>query len=448
MIELSGGRFSCCDGQPRRDFLKAGFLGLGGLSLSDLFRLRSATAAPSRPSPSTAVIFVELAGGPSQFETYDPKPDAPAAYRGPFTSTPTNVPGVHLSSAMAEQAKAMDKLAVIRSLHSDTRHHRKGEHLFVTGHYPDTDPNNKNLAPSVGSYVAKMRGSEKEGLPAYVGVPNVGRYGDASYLGAAYNPFEVRSNPASDNFRVRNLSPVGRLDASRLEDRSALLKELDQTRRAVDQNSVADAMDAFNERAVDIVTGEHAQQAFAIDQEPRSLRERYGMSRTGQSMLLARRLVESGVPFVTVRTGRWDDHWDLPEAFNKQHVHFDRAMAALVNDLHERGLAKDVMVVAMGEFGRTPKVNDGRNGTRGPGGRHHWGRVMSGVMAGGGLPGGTVVGASDDKGGEPVEAPYRPENVLAMVYRHLGLDPSRKFKDNTGRPRYVLDNRGLIKELV
>ncbi len=445
MFGLTGSASTCCDGVKRREFLKAGFLGLGGLSLADFLRLRAHAATPVKPTiPGKAVIFIEMTGGPSHIETYDPKPEAPPEYRGPFAATPTNVRGVYFSEAMAEQAKVMDKMAVIRSLHHDSGSHGTSRHLIQTGYYLDDRSSNENAMPSVGSYVSKLRGPNADGMPAYAAVSRSPSYGDAAYLGAGHNPFVAGGNPASDNFRVRNLSTAGDMDARRLKDRAALLGELDRTRRVADQNGVADSMDSFNQQALDLVTGERAQRAFDIEREPRKVRERYGMTRQGQSMLLARRLVEAGVTFATVRTVGWDDHNNLVRSFNNRHARVDRGIAALIQDLHERGLDKDVLVVAMGEFGRTPKINN-----RGPNpGRDHWGRLMSGLLAGGDLPGGTVVGASDAKGQEPIQAPYRPENVLAMVYRHLGIDPSTKIKDNTGRPQYILGERGLINELV
>lgn len=448
MLELTGSPFSCCDGLPRRSFLKAGFLGLGGLSLPDILKLRAEAARDGRPVRKTSVIFLELAGGPSQHETWDPKPEAPAEYRGMYGVAKTSVPGVYFSDRLPEQAKVMDKLAIIRSMHHDSGSHRTSAHLTQTGYYLNDRQNNENEMPSAGSITAKVRGPNASGIPAYVAIPNAMRFGGAAYLGKGHFPFQTGGNPNSDNFQVRNLSLVGGLNEKRLEDRQKLLSCFDESRRILDTRGVADAVDDFTAQAFDIVTGNRAREAFDIQQEDPKTRERYSRTRYGQSLLLARRLVEAGVTFVTVRIGGWDYHWDLEERLNRIVAErgFDRGLAALVEDLYERGLDRDVLIVASGEFGRTPRMNDGRG--RGTPGRDHWGSAMSVLLAGGGLKVGQVVGRSNSKGEEPAESPYRPENVLATVYRHLGIDPELTFRDHAGRPRYILEEREPIEELV
>ena len=239
---------------------------------------------------------------------------------------------------------------------------------------------------------------------------------------------------------------AGGLDASRVSNRRQLWRSLDQAQQIVDTNGVAESVDDFARQAFDIVAGDRDREAFDLNREAPNTRDRYGRNQTGQSMLLARRLVEAGATFVTIRSGGWDMHWDLDERMAKSGAPFDQGLAALIEDVYERGLERDVLVVAMGEFGRTPRMNDGRD--RGTPGRDHWGNLMSVVLSGGGLRVGQVVGASNPKGEEPADSPYRPENVLAMVYRHLGIDPRRTFPDLAGRPRYLLEERGLIDELV
>lgn len=445
MIELSGPQFASCDGVRRRDFLKAGFLGLGGLSLSGLLRARALGAAESRPR-GTSVIFVELAGGPSQHDTYDPKPLASAEVRGLYGVARTPLPGVVLSDRMSRQARVMDKLAVIRSMHHASGSHRTSAHLTQTGYYLRDRQNNENEMPCVGSIVAKQLGPNAPGVPPYVAIPRVMRFGDAAWLGHGFNPFPTGGNPNKDNFQVRNLALTRGLDERRITSRRRLLKALDASHRILDTRGVADSVDDFTRQAFQIVAGPRARRAFDLERESPQTRDRYGRTTLGQSMLLARRLIEAGVTFVTVRAGGWDMHWDLDARMKRSGIPYDAAVAALVEDLYERGLDRDVLVVAMGEFGRTPRMNDGRK--KGTPGRDHWGNLMSVMLSGGGLPVGQVIGASNAKGEVPTEAPYRPEHVLAMVYRHLGIDARQTFLDHSGRPRYILEQRELISELV
>ena len=446
MIELRGKTFKCCDGLSRRDVVRVGFLGLGGLTLSQLLRHRAEAALEGNAVPSTSVIFVELAGGPPQHETYDPKPHAPSEFRGMYGVAESKIPGVVLSDRMPQQAKVMDKLAIIRSMHHDSGSHRTSSHLTQTGYYLSDRQNSENEMPCVGSLVAKIRGSNAPGVPPYVAVPSVMRFGDAAWLGHGYNAFATGGDPNSKDFRVRNLALTRGLDASRISDRRELRRSLDESKQFLDTRGVAESVDDFARQAFDIVAGDRARNAFDLDRESTATRDCYGRNRTGQSMLLARRLVEAGATFVTIRAGGWDMHWDMDARMATSGAPFDKGVAALIADLYERGLDRDVLVVAMGEFGRTPRMNDGRD--RGTPGRDHWGNLMSVMLSGGGLQVGQVVGASNPKGEVPVDAPYRPENVLAMVYRHLGIDPRRTFNDHSGRPRFLLEERGLIHELI
>lgn len=441
MPTTSNEKATFCDGLTRRSVLKAGFLGVGGFSLPDILQLQSASAS-SVVGDTKAVIFVELAGGPSQFETYDPKPDAPIEYRGEFGVVATNVPGVLFSELMVEQSKLMDKLSIVRSVHHQSNSHDPSSHLSQTGYYKRGAKGGRSSAdtmPCFGSVIAKLRGPNVSGLPAYVGVPKVMRNGQASYLGKAYNPFETVRDPNTPEFRVENLSPVSGLTDGRFNDRRGLLTSFDGQRRLFDLEGSSSAIDRFREQSFELVTGPRARAAFDVEAEPDSLRDAYGRTTTGQNLLLARRLVESGVTCVTVSVTGWDDHGKLASGLKQRGPAYDQGMAALVRDLYERGLNKNVLVVAMGEFGRTPRYNSAA-------GRDHWGAVMSVLLAGGGLQPG-VVGSSNSKGEFPVEAPYRPENVLAMIYRHLGIDPQLTFDDFSGRPRYLLEEHRLISEI-
>jgi len=441
MLTLEGQRIHCCDGLPRRTFLKIGTLGLGGLSLADMLRHRASAEKTQRNANKTSVIFLELAGGPTQFETYDPKPDAPADYRGAMQTIDTRLTGVHFSEMMAEQARIADKLVIIRSVHHNSSSHDPSSHLTQTGFYKTGAKGGPNQSPCIGSVVDKLRGSNVQGIPGYVAVPSIMRNGAAAYIGRSYNPFETGGDPNKQDFTVKHLHLSDGLSLARLDDRKSLLDSLDASRRLLDNREVADSNDEFNQQAFELLTGEAARKAFDIQEEPDKIRQQYGRNTVGQSMLLARRLVEAGVTFVTVRVTGWDDHEKLVSKMQDKGPNYDRAAAALISDLCQRGLDRDVLVVSMGEFGRTPRINS-------KAGRDHWGPVMSVMLAGGGLRMGQVIGASNRKGEVPIEAPYRPENVLATVYRHLGVDPATTLTDHFGRPRHLLERRELIKELI
>ena len=433
-----------CDRVPRRTVLQAGLAGTFGLGLPELLRMRAEAAAQGLAGKETAIIYMELAGGPTQHETYDPKPTAPAEYRGPLQAIDTSVAGVQFSRYMGQQARIMDKLAVIRSIHHDSGSHGTSAHLTQTGYYLRDRQNRENDMPCIGSYAAMIRGSNAEGMPAFVSLPRSMRFGRAGWLGKGFNPFQTMQDANRKNFRVANLTLLRGLDNARLRNRQQLLEGFDASRRIQDTRGVADATDRFSRAAFDMVTGDLARQAFDISQEDAPTRERYGMNAIGQNTLLARRLIERGVTLVSVRAnslGSWDDHVGIAKRMQDKGPSYDRAVAALIEDLYQRGLNRQVMVVCMGEFGRTPKIN--RNA-----GRDHWGRVMSVVLAGGDIRTGQVIGSSDAQGAVPASLPYRPENVLAMLYRHLGIDTTATYTDNSGRPRFVLEQRELIKELV
>lgn len=425
----------------RRHLLGVGALSLGGLSLPSILRAREEATKRGEEIRNTSVIFVELAGGPSQFETYDPKPDAPSEYRGSFGAVPTKLPGILFSELMAEQAKIADRLAIVRSVAHPSSSHDPSSHLTMTGYYKTGRKGGANQAPCIGSVVAKILGPNHPDMLPYVAVPRVMRNGRASFLGTGFDPFEVRNDPNKEDFKVHNIEPVAGMIRDRLMGRLSLLGSLDAVRHLDDDRGTAKAMDRFTQQALKLVTGERARLAFKISSEDPSVRERYGRNTVGQSMLLARRLVEAGVTFVSVRVPGWDDHSNIEKRMRDKGPNYDRAIAALITDLHERGLDHDVLVAAIGEFGRTPRINNNA-------GRDHWGALMSVLFAGGGLPVGQVIGRSNSKGEVPTESPYRPENVLAMIYRHLGIDPLTTFDDFSGRPRYLLEERHLITELL
>ncbi len=434
----------------RRKAIQAGLLGMAGLSLADVLRLRLLGAGEGNP-PDTAIITVLQEGGASQLETWDPKPDADTSIRGEFGVVDTSVPGVQFSDILPEQSRILEKVAILRSVHHPSTQHSSSVHLLKTGYYcrPESEVNEM---PSVGSHVARRRGSIAGGVPTYVALNNGARYGSGFYLGVGTNPFEVQNvwtgnhyeNPADIRINVPNLSLVDGLSFEQIADRRRLLAEFDATRRVVDRQGDAAGLDEFRRQAFDLVTGPAARQAFDLDAEPASLRDHYGRNRLGQNLLLARRLVERGVSFVTVGTFNWDHHANLWNDMRRDVPAFDRGVAALVDDLFARGLQRRVLVVVMGEFGRTPRFEYiGRNAP----GRDHWGDAMSVMLAGGGISGGQVIGATDRLGWRPSHTPIRFERVIATMYRHLGIDPSETVHDHQGRPRHLLEIREPIAQL-
>jgi hypothetical protein len=347
MLEFIGRGHRTCDGVSRRTFLTVGSLALGGLTLPGLLRLRA--AQKSSGSPRRSVILIWQAGGPSHLDMYDLKPNAPAEIRGEFKPISTNVPGIQIGEHLPRQAQIMDKLAILRSAYHTNAGHGMGSQWMLTGYQPTIEVND-NIYPSSGSVVARMRGANEPGLPAYVNLPRVLGLGKAAYLGASYNPFAPDSDPNSPGFQVRNLRLPGRVDASRLSRRRELLHDLDKIRRDIDTRGDISGLDTFYRDGLEMVTNTKAQRAFDIPREPDKLRERYGRNDLGQCCLLARRLVEAGVTFVTIQAGGgWDTHGDN---FKQLKVNllpkFDQAVAALVSDLYDRGLQGEVLVMAMG----------------------------------------------------------------------------------------------------
>jgi len=444
MLDIFGGRYDSCDGVNRRSFLRLGSLGLGALSLPDLLRSRADAARVGKSPSSTAVIQVVLSGGPSHMETWDPKPEAPSGYRTDVKAASTCVPGVSLSELMPRQARAMDRMAVVRSLTHETSDHFAGLHWILTGFTSTQQQQNQNERPSIGSVVAKLRGANAPGVPPYVAMSGGAAFGGlfqgGSYLGPGYNPFNIDDDPTGD-MKVRNLAPPSGLTLDRLEDRKTLLARLDRIDRKRDLSGTMDGLDRFTAQAYEMVTGPSARQALDLSREDPRVRDRYGRTRIGQSCLLARRLVEAGVTFVTIAEGNWDHHASVAQSCRQQVPPMDAAVASLVEDLYDRGLAESVLVVVWGEFGRTPRLN-------GSGGRDHWPGSMSAMLAGGGLRMGQVIGATNRKAEQPVERPLRPEDVIRTIYHVLGVDPLHEFPNESGRPMPVMNQGRPIAELI
>ena len=442
MLSLPGPGHRTCDGVTRRDVLRAGTLALGGLSLADFLRLDSRAAERGESLPKTAVIQIFCGGGPSHLDMYDLKPNAPAEIRGEFREIGTRVPGVRISEHLPLQAAVMDRFAVVRSVAHGTSAHGIASQLILTGRQPPRVTDD-NIYPSCGSVVAKMRCPNPPGLPAYVAVPRRTSFGASAYLGGAYNPFTPEEDPNQKNFHVRNLRLAGDMTLDRLGSRGELLAQFDRLRRDIDLAGDMLGIDTYSRSAMEMVTSEQAGRAFDIESEDPRLREKYGRTQIGQNCLLARRLVEAGVTYVTCLSGGgWDTHRDnFAELKNVTLPRYDRAIAALVSDIYERGLDRHVLVMAFGEFGRTPRINKDA-------GRDHWPGAMSMLLAGGGLKVGRMVGETDSVGAFPISKPYTPGCVMATMYRVMGIDPGHDFYDQNNRPMPILPEGETIPELI
>lgn len=416
----------------RRACLRLGSLGILGLTLPGLLRARASSAPRSK---DTAVIQIVLAGGISHVDTYDPKPDAPAEYRGEFRAIGSNVPGISLCELLPRQAWIVDKLALVRGMHHRSTDHAGGAHWVMTGFKAADQTPLGNERPSVGSVVARMHGANAPGVPAYVAAPEAPPFASSAYLGPGDNPF----SPAGQA-RVPDLDLASGVTLDRLGDRRTLLRKLDSIERARDASGTMRGIDRFTDEAFAMITGPRARAAFDLAREPDSVRDRYGRTRLGQSCLLARRLVEAGVTFVTLHEPGWDHHAQLFGGCRAMLPPLDAAIAGLVTDLHDRGLAERVLVVICGEFGRTPRVN-------GSAGRDHWPGAFTVVLAGGGLKTGQAIGASGPRGEAPSERPVRPDELLRTIYDVLGIDPRHSFADGNGRPRPILDDVEPIRAL-
>src|SRR5262245_44758019 len=441
-----------CNGVSRRDCLQLGLGTLLGGGLVTALRARGfAAEAVSRPTArAKSCVLVWMDGGPTHFETFDPKPDAPEEYRGEFRAIPTAVPGCHYSEHMPKLAKNLNKYAMIRSIRHDQGNHGAGNHYMMTGAPPRIPVGCGafvSFHPSMGSVVAHER-PPSAGLPAYFSMPSMSRSGGPNFLGAKYAPFVVGGDPNGAGFKVRDVVIPEGLTGERFEDRTATRNEVDNLRRFLDSaaGDPAQALDEHYKQAYNLVNSKEAQAAFDIGREPVKVREQYGRNGFGQRLLLARRLVEAGVPFVTVTDGGWDHHSDLFDALRKRLPAWDNSVAALIGDLEDRGLLGETLVVALGEFGRTPKISTLTGQTK-PG-RDHWANAMSVLFAGGGTPGGTVVGATDRKGFAAVDRVLSPENFVSTVYAKLGIDPGKILYNPNGRPAHLVSDPTPIKELM
>jgi hypothetical protein len=437
----------------RRSFVKAGILGSAGLSLAELLR-HEASANPS--TRRTSVIILWMRGGPSHIDMWDPKPDAPAEYRGEFGTMRTNVPGIMLTDMLPSCARIMNKWSIVRSLHHGDAGHSSGDQICFTG-YPSGPNPDENHMPSCGAIVSRQLGHLTPQLPAYVMIPRMVPGTGPAYLGVAHKPFETQADPANPGpFQVPNFALPQGITVEQVGDRRQLLRSFDSLRRDLDGSGQMSALDRYGQQAWDILMAPAAREAFDLDREPAHVRDRYGFmpafnpraaNRCGapawsQRILLARRLVEAGVRLVTVDLRWWDTHVLGFESLRLGFLpRFDQAYSALIEDLQQRGLLESTLVIAWGEFGRTPRVNNDA-------GRDHYPNVFSAALAGGPVGGGRVVGESDSKGAFPKSNPKTPQDVLATMYRHLGVDVTQQYADNSGRPHVVLPSGRPIEELV
>jgi len=455
-IPLSGSH-RYCDGLSRRSFVRTGLAGMAGLGLGDLFRAKAA-AAQQGSNKETSLILNWLDGGPSHMDTYDPKPQAPAEYRGIWSPIDTNVPGFQVSEMFPLQAQIADKYSIIRSMHHDAGDHFTGGHWMLTGRGGVSGAMNGQKLPFFGAYASAVLGPRQTGMPANVGIPysmSIGLrpgYFGANHLGTEHNPFETEGDPNAENFQVKNLHLGAGVTVDRLADRQRLNGSLDRLCREADNSGLTTAMDEFDQQAFDLVTGSKAREAFNIQAESPKVRERYGRDSWGQSVLLARRLVEAGSTIVTCHFGGWDSHWNHQQTMERHLPRVDRAVHGLLTDLEQRGLTEKTMVIVCGEFGRTPRMNDGGNGgpplSQGTPGRDHWGNAMSVLVAGGGIKHGLTIGSTNRLGEAPADRPLRPGDLHHTIFHALGLDPDVAFTDHSGRPIPAIDHGAVISELI
>jgi hypothetical protein len=430
-----------CDGTSRRDFLRVGSLGLAGLSLAGLLQAEARAKSKKEASlgaNAKSVVLVFLGGGISHHDSFDPKPEAPDDIRGKYTQIGTTVPGLKIGEKLPMLAKVMDRITLVRSGSHNNDHHETATNWVLSGRFgtPFGD------YPAIGAVVAHETGFSGA-VPPYVAVPRNPSFtwelGKSAFLGGRYESFKA-GDPSQPNYRVQDLQPAGGMNAKQVERRETLLQAVDGLAKRVEGNDQIATYDEFHARAREMVLSSEARRAFAIDQESEKLRDRYGRNTAGQSMLLARRLVESGVRFVTVNYGGWDHHAKIFEALDKKLPEFDRAVSALIEDMDTRGALNDTLLVVMGEFGRTPKFNKDA-------GRDHWGPAGSLLFAGAGVKRGFVLGKTDKHGAYTTQRPVSPADVAFTIFDSLGIDPRKHLKAPDGRPIEILDQGDSVKEL-
>ena len=474
MLSIQDDGLRLCDGMTRREWFRVGGLGVGGsgafgLSLSALLAQRANAAekpGERRGSARSCILLYQL-GGPPQHETWDPKPDAPREIRGDLGCIPSAVPGLHVGELMPRVARLTDRVAVLRAVSTGDNAHSTSGYNMITGvpHSPKgvegAKPGAPNNWPCVGGIVTDLRRRQPGkvrgvGLPPAITLPEVAANDggktwpgqDAGFLGRTADPWLLTCDPSKPDFRVPGTSLTGELSPLRYQRRERLLSQLDRHLRYHEASGRLERQAHWHQQAFDLLASARAGEAFDLSREPKKVRERYGIDRYSQSVLLARRLVEAGVSLVQVNTVRipkapssgWDTHIKNAENLKFLMPRFARTFSALIEDLAARGLLDEPLVVWMGEMGRTPKINN-------KGGRDHWGSVFSIALAGGGVKGGVVHGASDRHGGQPVSGRVGPADITATIFHALGFSPEETFLDPSGRPRAISTGR-VIHEIL
>ena len=424
----------------RRDFLRVGVLASLGLTLGDYLRTQAKGEQKwyeSKEGPAKGVIQIVLPGGMAHQESWDPKPEAPLEYRGPFGVAKTSLRGVVFNENFSNTAKLADRMTVIRSIAGKDADHGRATYAMFTGYRKSPAIDH----PSLGAVVAHELGS-RHNLPPYVAVPTAGEYAGTGYLGSQYGPFGIGSDPGRPNFQVRDLMLPPGVDDHRFGTRQRIRDVVDDHFRGIAKKAEAlGAMDEFYQRAYAMISSPAAREAFDINQESSATKEKYGQNEAGMRFLLARRLIESGVRFVTVSYGGWDHHAGIENAMRRQGPVLDQALAGLISDLDDRGMLDSTLVMVTSEFGRTPKINA-------TAGRDHYPRVYSAVLAGGGFKRGLVYGSSNSTASEPEEDAIRIEDVLTTVYHQIGINADKELMTAGARPIEIIDGGEVVKDLL
>ena len=435
-----------CPGNPleqyssRREFFYVGLLGGLGLTLPGFLQKQASAAQKfyeTKEGVAKGVIHIFLPGGLAHQESFDPKPLAPSEYRGPFGAIDTKIAGVQFGEFMKKTAGVADKITIIRSMTHGEAAHERGTHNMFTGYRPSPAVE----YPSIGSIISHELGP-RNNLPPYVCVPSVpNEYANSGYLSSAVGPFALGADPAQKDFKVRDLSLPNGVSDERFARRQSLLQTVDQHFRSMEKSDEIDSMDAFYQHAYKLISSQQAREAFNLEAEPAALRDEYGRTQAGQRMILARRLVEAGVRFVSLTAGGWDHHDNIKAGIQTNLPPTDQAIAALINDLHQRGMLDSTLVMVTSEFGRSPKI--------GPtGGRDHWPRVFSTMLAGGGVKGGYVHGSSDALGAEPENDPVSVADLATTVYNQIGISADKELMAPGNRPIEICDGGRIIEEIL
>jgi hypothetical protein len=425
----------------RREFFFVGLVGTLGLSLGEMFKLQAANPTGKvengKEAAAKSIINIYLPGGMAAQETFDPKLLAPIEYRGPLGTIKTKLPGICFSEVMKHTADVADKITVVRSMTHGEADHDRGTHNMFTGYRPSP----AIMYPSFGSVISHELGTRND-LPPYVCVPSMpSNFAGTGYLGSAYGPFSLGGDPASKDFKVRDLTLPSGIDDKRFAERRDMRTAVDEHFSSLEKSDALEGMDTFYQRAYALISSDKARAAFSLKDEPEKLRAEYGANTAGMRMLLARRLVEAGVRCVSLSYGGWDHHDNIKNAITNQMPNFDQAFAALIRDLDQRGMLDSTLVMVTTEFGRTPKINA-------TAGRDHYPKVFSVVLAGGGIKRGQIYGSSDATGGEPDEMPLTVPDLANTIYTQMGIDPEKNLMAPGNRPIKIVKDGNFVKELL